>query len=100
VSHRESQPSCISKPWPGFEDAKAEFADANDLVTASIAYIEIALYSMTFKRTSTIKKSMKVVRDILPSILLQLSSCRTPLSIGSEKASEVAILLIDNDLQL
>jgi hypothetical protein len=90
VSHRESQPSCISKPWPGFEDVKAEFADANDFVTASIDYIEIALHSMTFERTSTIKKTMKVVRDILPSILLQLSSCRTPLLIGSEKASGVA----------
>jgi hypothetical protein len=56
VSHRESQPRCISKPWPGFEDAKAEFADANDLVTASINYIEIALHNMTFERTLTIKK--------------------------------------------
>jgi hypothetical protein len=53
----ESQPSCISKPWPGFEDARAEFADANDLVTAA-TLIEIVSHRMTIKKTSTIKKEL------------------------------------------
>jgi hypothetical protein len=59
VSQSESQPSCISKPWPGFEDAKAEFADANDLVTASITYIEIVSHRMTIERTSMIHKDFE-----------------------------------------
>jgi hypothetical protein len=86
VSQSESQPRCISKPWPGFEDTKAEFADANELVTASITSIEIVSHRMTIERTSTINRTLREVRDILPSILLQLNSCRSPLLADFKKA--------------
>jgi hypothetical protein len=59
VSQRERQSSCISKPWPGFEDAKAEFADGNDFVTAVISSIEIVSHQMTIKRTLIIKKDFE-----------------------------------------
>jgi hypothetical protein len=53
----KSQPNRISKPWPGFEDARAEFADANDLVTAATS-IEIVSHRMTIERTLTINKGL------------------------------------------
>jgi hypothetical protein len=52
----------FQSPGQALKDVKAEFTDANDLMTASIASIEIALQSMTFERASMIKKSMKVVK--------------------------------------